>query len=167
MTSEVSYRALLDDGYNPRGPDGQGWNRLAIHPLRPTVRCILRPTTRQAALDTARGMARLGVITAYGECTSNLQCSACSRGSNEREKWQPGWLIREDSQGRVWLLGNRERGWASFGYCYPHWEAIISSVDVPMLKRHTDEHGFYWTDAGESAAALTGEVRACTFPIPS
>jgi len=140
-------RLQLSDPHDPRGPDGQGRNRLGIWSMSPTPRCSLRPQTRQAALDTARGMAALGSITSYGDCTSNEPCASCSRQRKARDPWNPNWCLREDQHGNVWLLGTAASGFSGRGYCFTNWEKLFYEIDVPMLKRQQDSIGFYWTAA--------------------
>lgn len=142
------YRVRLADKYDPKGPDGKGWNRIAIFGLSPIDRCILLPTTRQAALDTLRGMARHGSITSYDDCKSGRSpCHACPVATTERGSWNVGWHIREDGRGIVWLLGSVERAFAGRGYAYRNWAALMAAVDVPMLQRKQDSTGFYWIAA--------------------
>lgn len=140
----VSYRVRVDDTHNPRGPDGQGWNRLSIVGIGSHDRCTLMPITRQGALDTLRGMARYGVPTAYSDCINNATCCQCPVATKQKDKWQDAWHIREDAKGHVWLLGNVEKGFSGFGHCYKNWAALMSDVEVPMLKRMSDRHGLYW-----------------------
>lgn len=134
-----------------RGPDGGGWNRLAIHSMTPMPRCALRPLSRQAAIDTARGMARAGEPNWYGLCEplgSNCgECKRCARSIEPEAEWHPEWCIREDSHNHVWLLGSRELMFAGRGYVYGSWEALFRSIAVPELKRMEDANGFYWVAA--------------------
>lgn len=145
------YRLTADRSHNPRGPDGQGWNRMAILPLTPSDRCMLRPRTRQAALDTARGMARLGLITAYEDCCGH-SCQQCKVATAPREEWKPEWLLVEDSRrGGVWLHADLEKD--SFGYYYRSWEALFRAVRVPVLERKIDQHwGTYFMEASARTA---------------
>ena len=149
----MSFRLTFQHNHDPRGPDGQGWNRIAIINLEPTDRCALRPKTRQAAIDTARGMARFGVITAYSDCEFP-QCDDCDNcpigGEEKREEWQSNWLVIEGRDGEVWLHGNLSP--SGFGYRYQSWEALLRAVEVPMLERRHDDHwGFYYMEAGGAA----------------
>ena len=142
------YRVRLPDTYDPKGPDGKGWNRIAIFGLSPSDRCILMPKTRQSALDTLRGMARHGSITSYEECSNGKSpCHSCPVATKERDPWNDGWHIREDAQGIIWLLGNVDKAFSGFGYAYKGWAALLAVVDVPMLQRMQDSHGFYWIAA--------------------
>lgn len=147
MNESVNYRIRLDDTHNPKGPDGQGWNRMAIIGLGSHDRCIRMPTTRQGALDTLRGMARHGNPTVYSDCVHATPCPQCPVATKQKDPWVDAWHIREDAQGRVWLLGNIEKGFAGFGYSFKHWAALMNDVDVPMLKRLSDGQGVYWVAA--------------------
>jgi len=49
--------------------------------------------------------------------------------------------------GLMWLLGEIEKGFAGFGYCYKNWAALMSNIEVPMLTRKRDDTGFYWVAA--------------------
>ena len=140
------YRLVAGTSHNPRGPDGQGWNRMAILPLTPSDRCMLRPKTKQAALDTARGMARFGSIVSYEDCCSKA-CAQCAVASTDREEWKPEWLlIADDQRGGVWLHADLEKD--SFGYYYKSWEALFRGIDIPQLKRKIDPHwGEYFVAA--------------------
>jgi len=141
-------RARLPDKHDPKGPDGKGWNRIAIIGLSPIDRCILMPKTRQAALDTLRGLARHGSITSYDECKNGkLSCQSCPVATKERDPWNDAWHIREDAQGIVWLLGNVDKAFSGLGYAYKGWAALMAAVDVPMLQRMQDTTGFYWIAA--------------------
>ena len=144
---KLDYRVRVDDAHNPKGPDGQGWNRMAIIGIRSHDRCVLLPLTRQAALDTLRGMAKFGVPTAYADCKNNSPCHQCPVSTKKKEAWKDDWHIREDSHGLVWLLGSIDKGFAGFGYSYKSWSALMSEIEVPMLKRASDAQGFYWIPA--------------------
>lgn len=144
----VDYRVRLADEHDPKGPDGKGWNRLAIIGLGPSDRCILMPRTRQAALDTLRGMARLGSVTSYDECKNGQSsCQSCPIAMKERDPWNDGWHIREDAQGIVWLLGNIDKAFSGRGYAFKGWATLMAAVEVPMLQRMRDNTGFYWIAA--------------------
>lgn len=147
MHKSFDYRVRIDDTHNPKGPDGQGWNRMAIIAIDSHDRCTLMPITRQGALDTLRGMARYGNPTVYSDCICNAPCHQCSVATKQKDAWRDQWHIREDSSGRVWLLGNIEKGFAGFGYSYKDWAALMNDVEVPMLKRMTDSQGMYWVSA--------------------
>ncbi|ABM96887.1 hypothetical protein [Methylibium petroleiphilum] len=144
---QISHRVCLDDQFDPRGPDGQGRNRLGLWSLSPTTRCELRPMTKPAALDTLRGMAKLGNPTAYGMCTYEGECTNCPRKLKARDPWRAEWCLREDLHGNVWMIGSVEAGFAGRGYCFSNWEKLLDEIEVPMLKRQQDATGFYWVAA--------------------
>ena len=144
------YRIQLDLGRHPAGPDGKGWNRLSVIVMDPKDRCALLPTTRQAALDTLRGMAKFGSVTAYLPCTSASGCAACPRVLREREAWNDAWHLREDQQGNVWLLGDVALGFSGFGYAYKSWRTLLAAIEVPQLHRLIDATGPYWIAAASS-----------------
>ena len=99
------------------------------------------------SLDTARGLSRFGVITAYRPCTHAGKCQECSLGKTERQSWQSHWQIREDARGTVWLLG--EKGFSGFGFWYRSWEAMLQEIYLPKLERKKDEQGIYWVEASD------------------
>lgn len=138
------HRLKIDLGRTASGPDGKGWNRISIIPMDPLDRCALLPQTRQAALDTLRGMAAFGVTTAYLPCTGPASCNSCNKTTAPKDPWNAMWHIREDSQGMVWLLGDIAKAFAGFGYAYKSWRALMASVEVPPLTRKIDETGAYW-----------------------
>lgn len=140
VNGELDYRTQIEDGYDPRGPDGQGRNRLGIHlSCEPIVRCVLRPRTRQGALDTLRGMAHHGSPTAYDECVGG-PCAACTTACASREVWQESSRVLEVGE-RVVMEGPARREFRS-------WEELLRAVDVPALARRQDAAGvFFWTMA--------------------
>lgn len=52
--------------------------------------------------------------------------------------------VRQDTQGHVWTMNLQHKGWRSYGYAYPGWEALYEAypraVVVGVLE---DEHGPY------------------------
>lgn len=147
MGISISYKVFFDGRHNPRGPDGLGWNRMAIHGLQPSTRCSMRPISRQAALDTLRGMAQFGVASEYKDCISSLPCSACHLIAKDKDPWVDSWSIRESENGSVCLLGSVDLGFSGSGYCFSSWESLMCSVEVPQLKRQQDSGGFFWVAA--------------------
>ena len=140
----LDYRVCIDGRHNPKGTDGRGWNRMAIHGLEPTTRCSMRPVSRQAALDTLRGMAKLGVATEYKCCVSDKACNDCHLITKAKDPWVDSWSLRESANGNVWLLGDPELGFTGSGYCFKDWADLLVSVEVPELKRMQNAHGFFW-----------------------
>ena len=158
MTSIGLHFLEFPENRPARGPDGAGWNRLAIHTMAPMPRCALRPSSRQAALDTARGMARVGSPHWYGLCepldSACGDCQVCARSRESLDEWRAEWCIREDSHNQVWLLGSQMLMFAGRGYAYASWEALFRAIAVPELKRMQDEHGFYWVAAQAAAKPI-------------
>ena len=143
------------DEYLATGTDGKGRNRLRIEILDPLPRCSHQPLTWQAAYDTARGMARFGVWTAYAPCTGPYseegKCSRC-KTVGCREDWNSLWIIREDvNRAFVWILDGTKRqshygGWGALGFAYRGWAALFRSALVPILSVKYDEFGRYFVE---------------------
>ena len=45
--------------------------------------------------------------------------------------------------GQAWLLGNREQGWAAFGYGFDSVEQLFRSVPCVVTDVGEDEHGHF------------------------
>ncbi len=142
----LNFRIRVNTTHDPKGPDGKGWNRLSIIPLEPFDRCILKPKSRPAALDSLRGMARYGVITAYDHCSSATACSDCVIYSKPKLTWRKDFHVREDLTGRVWLLNEFSNPFLGWGVGFTGWADLISTYEVPALRRHIDKFGIYWLD---------------------
>jgi hypothetical protein len=118
----VSPIFLAAPEHRPSGPDGRGWNRLAIHSMAGDE-CALRPTdypTMIEARDTRR--ARYG---GFGPCIRQPSTDTC-RGCpiyvertkpKELRAFTPTVLVRIwEPDGQPWLMNHPEKGWSSFGY---------------------------------------------------
>lgn len=148
MTQLFPNRICAPDTRRAGGPDGQGWNRLAIHVFTPEDRCSQRPRTWQAAVDTYRGMAQLGVFTSYEPCEGSEDgCASCHITRTQKDPWVSTWVIREDGNGLVWVLGSQEMGFSAKGYAFNSWEMLTRAIDVPKLVRLQDNTGLYWRAA--------------------
>ena len=55
----------------------------------------------------------------------------------------PGY-VRFSPRGEVWLLGNREKGWASFGFLFSGWDELFRRWDGRVTEYGVDEHGPWW-----------------------
>lgn len=139
------YRVTPSLNREPAGLDGKGWNRLAIAPMEPIDRCLLRPKYRQAALDTLRGMGPHGVPTAYYACTSSGACKACSLTQQSREPWLDSWEIEEAANGTLFirLIGVDDAP----AHTFNGWAALLHGVDAPMLRRHIEHGRITWRAA--------------------
>lgn len=51
--------------------------------------------------------------------------------------------VRFDSRG-IWLLGHREKGWASFGVRFDSWDDLFREFNCRVTSHGEDEHGAYW-----------------------
>lgn len=100
--------------HNPSGPDGKGWNRIAIHGMC-MDECALMPKTLAAffdALDTRK--ARYG---SFGTCVNNGNCGECNV-LKKRRNWK--WfgdeiLVRVAENGTPWVMNRPDRGWEEYG----------------------------------------------------
>jgi hypothetical protein len=55
----------------------------------------------------------------------------------------PG-FVRFDADGRPWVLGNREKGWAHFGFICDDWDDLFRRWNVSVTAHGTDKHGPWW-----------------------
>ena len=128
---------LKAPSYDPCGPDGQGWNRMAI--LGTCFdECALRPKTEMAfwlvAKDTTRAM-----YGHYGPCERNGQCGECPWNADgdwpfaAREV-----LVRVDNDGAPWLMNKKEKGWGEYGEPTT-WERVYRLNGE--VTRYADEYG--------------------------
>lgn len=46
--------------------------------------------------------------------------------------------------GVLWLLGDREKGFAAFGYRVGDWDELFRRWNVRVIDNGTDEHGAWW-----------------------
>lgn len=56
----------------------------------------------------------------------------------------PGFVRFDPTHGVPWLLGQREKGWASFGVMLDSWDDLFRRYDVRVTEHGTDEHGAWW-----------------------
>jgi hypothetical protein len=72
---------LEPPAHDPRGPDGQGWNRLSLnaHMGRPAGRCALRPRTYPTLWESMRNTAhcRWEWGSGYARCHRQGRCGDC------------------------------------------------------------------------------------------
>lgn len=69
--------------------------------------------------------------------------AACS-GSSDRASFLGAAVIREDTGGNVWLLGNAEKGWGAFGFRFDSWaELARERPDVRVCGVAVDATGPY------------------------
>ncbi len=53
-------------------------------------------------------------------------------------------VVRFDADGRPWVLGNREKGWAHFGFICDDWDDLFRRFNVSVTAHGTDKHGPWW-----------------------
>lgn len=126
---------------DPRGPDGQGWNRLAIL-AQPRDQCALRPQTYAAwreAQDTRRA-----AYGHYGTCGRAGSCDGCPRRdlTTTLEAFTPRVLFRLDpaQTGLAFAVNHPDRGWSSWAQEWT-WVDLLALEGWAFDGEHTDEHG--------------------------
>ena len=100
--------------HNPSGPDGFGWNRIAVHGLCEDE-CALKPKTMAAffdAQDTRK--VRYG---SFGPCTKRGSCKECGVFKRQQDwKWLcDEMLVRVDENGVPWVMNRPDKGWEEYG----------------------------------------------------
>lgn len=146
-----------EDEYSPRGPDGQGRNRLRVDALSPSARCMAQPTSFQAAWEVFHRPAHVRASWGFFRPCTHERCATCpvaarARGPRRRLMSDAS-VIREDEQGRVWLLSRRDGGWAEFGLPYDSWADLLLDWELVVERWSSDEHGRYYTVSKAQAAA--------------
>ena len=156
---EESVRVASDDGgdrwrvhgfepkssYDPRGPDGLGMNRLALHALTPLRRCRLKPETGIAAWEAHNRPAHWHLSWgSFGLC-SGSDCAKCGVASPRADVMdvREG-IARQDESGRVWLLDNHHEGWGAFGFCFSSWHGLLSRLTLVVTGWDIDSTGIYF-----------------------
>jgi hypothetical protein len=139
----TNFSFLPPDDYNASGPDGKGRNRLRVEVMSPAPRCPFKPLTYEAAWESQHRPehARLSWAS-FGLCEGSA-CASCPAFSVGRERLYAPAVVREDADGRAWLMSRREGGWAEFGYPYRTWGDLLAAWDVILGNRGHDEHGAY------------------------
>lgn len=126
---------------DPRGPDGQGRNRLRVDTMEPSAQCAFRPTSWQTMLeswDTRR--ARWGM---FGRCVNGGNCeSACPiimQCPRELRAFTDRVLFRL-VDGKPWAMNRPEQGLGSFGYQWS-WTDLARFEGWDFDGAHRDQHG--------------------------
>jgi hypothetical protein len=147
---------LEPPGRATRGPDGQGWNRITLGAyIQPRPQCALRPTTYATLYEamTTTQRARWG---AHGVCDGAGACISCPRLAERTQlrAFTDSVLIRDDADGRLWLVNRPEDGWGSRA-TRVSWEYLARLDGWTIGRRHHDEHsaGFWLhrADCGDGA----------------
>jgi hypothetical protein len=123
--------------HNPSGPDGQGWNRMAIHGMCGDE-CALRPKSLPAFLDSQdTRRARYGL---YGSCTTGGNCAECSTFENTTPwPWMTDTVCIREVDGRPHVM-NRQEGGFSERSIQTSWESLLATKHA-SAKMFRDEHG--------------------------
>lgn len=131
--------------HKANGPDGQGWNRMAIT-FEPQDQCALRPSTKEAFLESLRGSS-FATYGHYGACIKRGQCEACPlfrKAPLEMSAFDSRVMVRIDETGAPHLMNKPSQGWASRSI-NTTWERISRTklFSAPVIGR--DEHSeFIW-----------------------
>ena len=145
----MNYRINPPDTYDPRGPDGQGRNRLRVEVVTPAPRCRLRPETYEAAwTHDNRPTHAAACWSSFGPCVYSGDCAGCPLAV----KRAASWLFWPDPPDRsvIRALGddlhlmNRQRGgFRQRSIPYRSWAALYADVAIRVVGKKTDEHGEY------------------------
>lgn len=127
--------------HNPKGPDGQGWNRMALGNLAGD-QCVFRPKTLSKFLYESLHTIR-GSYGNHNSCINQGKCQNCKIFKNVDSEEFP-WagekiLIRvEQFDGDPFVMNKIKCGWGE--YCMPTtWERLIRLKSV-IFTRFKDEH---------------------------
>jgi len=107
------YRRIVTVGYDPRGPDGRGRNRLRIEASDVIFphRCLLRPSDLRSAWAAVE-RSSLVEPTLFGAC--DCRGDVCGRPA-KHEPATPALTVRVADDDTPWLLNRRDRGWGECG----------------------------------------------------
>lgn len=138
------------------GPDGKGWNRLAVNAMGALIddQCALRPrdySHLRESQDTRR--ARYG---GYGPCTSAGNCIECpilQAAPKRLDSLDDRVLVRiHPVDGRPCLMNRPEDGWASLALRWT-WQDLARLDGWEVGRRYHDEHGDgFWLERAEDPA---------------
>jgi hypothetical protein len=140
---------LTAPAHNPKGPDGQGWNRMEVGSLAGD-QCALRPrnyATLWESQDTRR--ARYG---GFGPCVNGGDCTNCpilKTPPKHLDAFDDQILVRiHPHDGHIYLMNRPEDGWASLGLRWT-WAEIARLDGWRIGRRHNDEHSEgFWIHRG-------------------
>lgn len=144
--------------YNPKGPDGQGWNRLSLcaHIGGSDNQCALLPRSYETLWEATHNRSRFG---GYGTCRNSGNCDACPVFAAKPVTFgsftdrvlvrilervvNTGSLFPAVSR-RAHLMNKPEDGWASRSY-EVNWSWLVRLAGWKVGRRHADEHseGFW------------------------
>lgn len=132
--------------FDPRGPDGQGRNRLRIDCIDPTPRCALRPRSFPTLRESQNTM--LAAWNGqFASCTNQGECSSCAHGSHRFSlpKDDEQLVIRQDANGTLHYTTDLAAGWNAHMITL-HWDDLASLEDGWVFGRaQRDQHSEFIT----------------------
>ena len=142
---KCTHRRAVKDLYNPRGPDGQGRNRLRLEVLQPAApeRCLLRPTDLRACWE---GIERPWAAepTRFRVCDGSNEAE-CPRATHVSH-YGPQIALRPGEGDTYWILNRRVGGFSQSGFVVSLETAakIFASVAKRFrISKGSDETGEY------------------------
>lgn len=136
---------LAPPAHDSGGPDGRGWNRVAVATTLPHAQCALRPRDYShlvESMDTRR--ARWG---SYGPCIRDGQCDTCPILRPESPMRLPAdgeLAMRIDERGRPWLMNRLEDGWGSRAESWTWQDLSHAAAGWDIGPLCADAHGQYF-----------------------
>lgn len=132
--------------FDPRGPDGQGRNRLRVDGIDPAPRCALRPRSFPT-LRESQNTLLAAWSGQFGRCTNQGKCSTCSLVSRRFSlpEGDPKFVIRQDANGSLHYTTDLAAGWNAV-LTPLDWDDLASLEDGWLFSRaKRDQHGEFIT----------------------
>lgn len=131
---------------DPRGPDGQGRNRLRVDSLDPTPRCALRPRSFPTLRESQNTMLAQW-NGQFGRCISQGMCESCGHASY-RFRLPEGLehlVIRLHEDGSLHYSSEQDAGWAA-NLTPIDWDDLATLEDGWVISRASrDQHSEFIT----------------------
>jgi hypothetical protein len=133
------------------GPDGQGWNRIALGSLAGD-QCALRPRDYSHLVES-QDTRRAG-YGGYGPCIADGKCETCpifQAAPLDLQSLDNRILVRvHPHDGRLYLMNRPEDGWASLGLRWT-WQDLARLNGWEIGRRYRDEHSDgFWLERAET-----------------
>jgi hypothetical protein len=133
------------------GPDGQGWNRIALGSLAGD-QCALRPRDYSHLVES-QDTRRAG-YGGYGPCIADGKCETCpifQAAPLDLQSLDNRILVRvHPHDGRLYLMNRPEDGWASLGLRWT-WQDLARLNGWEIGRRYRDEHSDgFWLERAEA-----------------
>ncbi len=128
---------LKAPSYDPKGCDGKGWNRIAIHGGMCLDECALKPKTLAAFLEAQD--TRKASYGQYGACHNKGKCSDCAFAMQTKDWhfYDDEIFIRSDDRGMPWIMNRLDMGWDERGIL-TSWADLLK-MDGVEFSRFADE----------------------------